>query len=134
MGEILKQLDGVIALWLPLGVQLNVPYSDLQVISCNHRGDARRCMMEMIQSWLNNTLDPKWSTIVQALAKIGHKRLAHKIALNYGMNYLFTYEDEREQCRGMKERWRVDQRKDRRERKGRSYDITLSHVHFCFQV
>ena len=43
--------------------------------------------MEMIQSWLDNSLDPNWSTIVQALAKIGHKRLAHKIALHHGMHY-----------------------------------------------
>ena len=88
--------------------------------------------MEMIQCWLNNTLDPNWSAIVQALAEIGHKRLAHKIALNHGMYYCL--------CVNLKQRMsesnaggrgregRPDGRKARGEgEKVRSYDIVLLH-------
>lgn len=84
LGEIVNKLDDVAAKWFSLGVQLKVPFKDLQIISCDHRGDVRRCMMEMIQCWLNNTRDTKWCTIVHALAKIGNKSLAHEIALDHG--------------------------------------------------
>lgn len=63
---------------------MKVPYKNLQVVSCNYRGNVKRCMMEMIQCWLNNTPDAKWSTVVQALAKLGNRRLANKIAQDYG--------------------------------------------------
>ena len=86
--ELVNKLDNVTSQWFSLGVQLKVPYKNLKVISSDHRGDARRCMVEMIQCWLKNSLDAKWSTIILALAKIGEKDLAHKIAINHGMHYI----------------------------------------------
>ena len=88
MVELVSELDNVTAQWFSLGVQLKVPYKNLQVISSDHRGDTRRCMVEMIQCWLKNSLDAKWSTIILALAKIEENNLARKIAINHGMHYI----------------------------------------------
>ena len=83
--ELVNKLDDVTDQWFSLGLQLKVPYKNLNIISSNHKGDTRRCMVEMIQCWLKNALDAKWSTIVNALAKIGEKNLAHKMADSHGM-------------------------------------------------
>ena len=83
-------MNDVNAQWIFLGVQLEVPYSKLQAIRYDYR-DAMTCMMEMINSWLSRTSDAKWSTIVQALAKIGNQALAHKIAQNHG-TYIVIFE------------------------------------------
>ena len=76
--------------WDLFGVKLEVPYKELNVIRSDCGQDARRCMMKMMEWWLDNDLEPKWSTIVQALAKIGKRNLAYEIALNHGL-YKLTY-------------------------------------------
>ena len=82
--ELVNALDDVSAKWRLFGVQLEVPYHELDIINYNHGKDARVCLMEMIRWWLDHNLEAKWSTIVQALTKIGKRRLAYDMALKHG--------------------------------------------------
>ena len=69
--------------WFQFGIHLEIPHYRLSIIKADHQ-DVEKCKVAMFQWWLNNTLDAKWSTIVQALVKAGKKVLAHKIALDHG--------------------------------------------------
>ena len=75
--------------WHLFGMKLKVPYKELKIITHDCGQDARRCMMAMIKWWLDHNLEAKLSIIVQALAEMGKKNLAYKIALNHGL-YKFT--------------------------------------------
>ena len=68
--------------WYLLGVYLDIPETDLEVIKCenNKVRDRRR---EMLSTWLRRC-QPTWATIVTALTGIGRKSLAYKLALKYG--------------------------------------------------
>ena len=79
------ELDDVSAKWRLFGMNLKVPHSELDIIRHNCGQDARECMTAMIKWWLDHNLEAKLSTIVQALAEMGKKNLAYKIALNHGL-------------------------------------------------
>ena len=90
MDDLIDELDEVAAEWDCFGVKLEVPYHELEIISHDCGQHARRCMRKMIKWWWDHELEAKWSTIVHALAKIGKRNLAYKIALNHGL-YKLTY-------------------------------------------
>ena len=58
---------------------LGVPVSQLKKIELDHQKDSDRCKLELLQYWLNNTLDPTWNAIVQALEKTDQLALAAQI-------------------------------------------------------
>ena len=70
--------------WFQFGIHLGIPHYKLSIIKADIQG-VENSKIAMFQWWLDNVLEKKWSTIVQALVKAGKKALAHKIALNYGM-------------------------------------------------
>ena len=70
--------------WFQFGIHLGIPHYKLSIIKADNQG-VENCKVAMFQWWLDNFLEAKWSTIVQALVKAGKRALAHKIALNYGM-------------------------------------------------
>lgn len=80
----METLDEVVE-WFQFGVHLGIPHYELSIIKADHQ-NVRRCRIEMLQWWLNNSPEAKWSTIVKALVKTKRKVLAHKIALDYGMS------------------------------------------------
>ena len=69
--------------WFRFGIHLEIPHYKLSIIKADHQG-VENCKIEMLQWWLENFLEPKWSTIVSALVKAGKKVLAQKIALEHG--------------------------------------------------
>ena len=79
----MAELSEVVS-WFNLGLCLEVPIHELQIIGKNHHRDTKRCRTEMLSWWWNNSEDRKWAAIVRALAKTGHRVLARKIALKYG--------------------------------------------------
>ena len=87
--DLTDELDDVSAEWRLFGMKLKVPYKELKIITHDCGQDARRCMMATIKWWLDHNLEAKPSTIVQALAEMGKKNHAYKIALNHGL-YKFT--------------------------------------------
>ena len=88
LGDLVNELDDIAAKWVSFGIKLEVPYHELQIISHDHGQNARRCMAEMMKWWLDHNLEAKWSSIVQALAKIGKRHLACRIAQSHGLYIL----------------------------------------------
>ena len=65
--------------WFVYGVMLGVPVSQLKKIKSNHQGDVELCKIDMLQYWLDNTLVPSWSNVVQALEGVDQLVLAAQI-------------------------------------------------------
>ena len=53
--------------WYQLGVQLEVPPATLNALERDHPHDARRCMTEVINRWLQNTPDCSWANLAQVV-------------------------------------------------------------------
>ena len=65
--------------WFLFGVNLGVPVSQLKKIESNYPKDSDRCKLELLQYWLDSTLDSSWNKIVQALEKDDQLTLAAQI-------------------------------------------------------
>ena len=76
--------------WFQFGILLGIPHYELSIIMADYQ-DVRRCKTEMLQWWLNNSPEAKWSTIVQALVKARMKSLACKIAVDHGILHVTYY-------------------------------------------
>ena len=70
--------------WFQFGIHLGIPHYKLSIIKADNQG-VEECKRVMLQWWLDNCLEAKWSLIVQALVKAGKRVLAHEIALEHGM-------------------------------------------------
>ena len=55
--------------WFNLGVALGLSPDTLREIEYNHRGDARRCLTEMVIAWLQmkDNSQPSWQSLASAL-------------------------------------------------------------------
>ena len=81
--QLFEDLSGIVE-WYQLGIQLGISGVQLKSIRCrNDDVRGRRC--EMLSMWLKITPQPTWAAIVNALAGIGRKNLADKMALKYSM-------------------------------------------------
>ena len=67
---------------MSLGVQLNVPYEELQKIAENYKNDLERCKLAMLDFWLKNS-DGSYKHIVASLYCIGYSNLAEKLQQNH---------------------------------------------------
>jgi len=65
----------------------------LDSIERSHETKIRQCI-EMIQHWLNNSKNPKWETVHEALRNIGENVLAARLAHNYDVHFNSTNEDD----------------------------------------
>lgn len=65
--------------WHSLGVQLGVPKGALNIIGSNHPHDAKRCISEVITSWLENAQERSWEKIAQACEMMDRRVLAEKL-------------------------------------------------------
>ena len=69
--------------WFGLGLQLDVPDTELMKIRYNCRGEVDRCKTDVFIWWMKQ-VDPTWSAVVRALVGIKMSSMAHKIAIKYG--------------------------------------------------
>ena len=53
--------------WHTLGVNLDLKHHKLSEIEKNHRGDDKRCRTEVLGCWLDNTTNPTWEAVAEAL-------------------------------------------------------------------
>ena len=53
--------------WYSLGVNLDLKRYQLSEIEKNHRGDDKRRRTEVLGCWLDNTTNPTWKTVAEAL-------------------------------------------------------------------
>ena len=72
------------AQWHPIGLQLDVPDSQLQNIRTTHGHlDQSKCMIEMLSFWLKSTPGASWDDIIAALKKENNESLANKLKAKY---------------------------------------------------
>ena len=63
-----------------LGLQLSIDLSELNKIEKNHHGDTNRQKTEVIKYWLHNSPDPSWTTLANAVERMGgHARLVEEL-------------------------------------------------------
>ena len=69
--------------WRTLGVNLELSYVLLKTIERNHHGDNERCKFETLTDWLDNTTNPTWDAVVEALYLMDEHRVAEEIRRKY---------------------------------------------------
>ena len=70
--------------WFVLGVFLDVPVDQLEKIESSHQQkDLERCMIDMLQYWLDNKVSASWKDVVRALEQIDQLVLAATVKQKY---------------------------------------------------
>ena len=82
--DLVNELSEIVG-WYRLGLALNIPEHQLQIINQDNLHNTEMCRTKMLSWWWENAEERKWSTLIQALARTGSCRLASRIALKYGM-------------------------------------------------
>jgi hypothetical protein len=68
-----------------LGIQLKIGSSDLDEIERNHPRDIDRQKTEVIKYWLRNSPDASWTTLANAVERMGgHAKLAKELRARSG--------------------------------------------------
>ena len=81
--DLITELHDVIS-WFQLGIYLDISPSELMKIRADHRDKTDDCKTEMLVTWLRQTTNASWSTVVRALVGIRMGALAQKVAVKYG--------------------------------------------------
>ena len=71
--------DRVATDWYDLGVQLGIPYQQLNIIQINNPGNIQMCCTRMFQHWLQVDTTANWNKLIKALEDINHNALAETI-------------------------------------------------------
>ena len=84
--DLINELHDVIS-WFQLGIYLDISPSELMKIRADHREKTDDCKTEMLVTWLKQTTNASWSTVVRALVGIRMGALAQKVAVKYGESF-----------------------------------------------
>ena len=79
--DLVSELHDVVR-WFQLGIYLDISPAELMKIRADHR-ETEPCKTEMLVTWLRQTREPSWSTVVRALVGMRMGTLAQKVALKY---------------------------------------------------
>ena len=80
--QLLQQLYNTVPdKWHPIGIYLEIPEGQLNVIDAKHRGDPQKCLMAMLtESWLPRVSPPPtWEEIAEAVEFVGYPDVAQKL-------------------------------------------------------
>ena len=84
---ILDSISTLTAEWFNLGVALGLFPGTLRGIEFNYQGEARRCLTEMVITWLQmeDNSQPSWRSLVSALSspKVNRNEIATMIAAEH---------------------------------------------------
>ena len=69
--DIQNELKEMTAEWYQLGVQLEISPTTLNTLERDHPHDARRCMIEVINRWLQNIPECSWAKLAKAVEAVG---------------------------------------------------------------
>ena len=74
---ILDSISTLTADWFNLGIALGLFFDTLREIESNHRGEARRCLTEMVIAWLQmkDNSQPSWQSLASALSSPSVNRI-----------------------------------------------------------
>ena len=81
--RLLTQEIDKVAIWHPLGIQLDMTVDELTTIEREHTGDMTRMMTAMLDKWLGKQTSPSWMSIIEALEKMSEMSLASKLRNQY---------------------------------------------------
>ena len=70
--------------WYTLGLYLNLPSIELEIINTNYRFQCKEARREMLAVWLK-TGSATWSCLIHALSKMGLRTLGKSIANRRGL-------------------------------------------------
>ena len=70
--------------WFTLGLYLNVPPAQLEVINADYRFQTKQARREMLTLWLK-TGKATWSCLICALSKMGLRTLGKDIVAKRGL-------------------------------------------------
>ena len=79
---LLEDLNEIVE-WYQFGIHLDIPKADLEGIK-RESDEVKDCRCKMLSIWFQRNRKPTWATIITALATIGRRNLAYKMALKYG--------------------------------------------------
>ena len=79
MNELLNEVVN----WFRFGLEVGVPYDELQIIREDYFG-VKQCLIRMLIHW-TEIERPTWTKVVRALENIENLQLAWKIKEKYGM-------------------------------------------------
>ena len=80
--ELVQELYAASAQWYTLGIFLRIPHPRLENIQ-RDRSTSMDCFVVMLSEWLNNSVQPTWNEVCEALDNIGEPALAAKIMEKY---------------------------------------------------
>ena len=80
--QLLEDLNEIVE-WYQIGIHLDIPKADLEGIK-RESDEVKDCRSKMLSTWFQSNHNPTWATIITALATIGRRNLAYKMALKYG--------------------------------------------------
>lgn len=71
--------------WVTLGVQLGLPKSELNNIEVKYQNNSKRCLIEMLEEWLQQQVDPSpsWADVVNAVKSLGDNQLEKELREKY---------------------------------------------------
>ena len=70
--------------WMTLGVQLGIPKSELNSIEATYLNNPKRCLLEMLEEWLKQQVDPpSWTDVVNAVEFLGDNQLGKELREKY---------------------------------------------------
>ena len=80
-------LNNVADEWMTLGVQLDIPKPELNSIEANCQRNPKRCLLEMLENWLQRQVDPppSWTDVVNAVESLGNKQLGEELRQQHGI-------------------------------------------------
>ena len=67
--------------WFDLGLMLDVPMTQLNIIS-NLQPYSRR-LVDTLHHWMDKSQDASWEVLIEALEQISHRRLARELREEY---------------------------------------------------
>jgi len=70
--------------WFDLGLQLNIPEDNLNIIKQNNPNDTKACRREMFSAWLESDPDASYRQLVNALHTMGYHNIAKQLCTKYG--------------------------------------------------
>ena len=74
--------------WMTLGVQLGIQKSELNGIEIKCQHNPKRCLLEMLDMWLKQQVDPppSWTDIVDAVESLGNNQLGEELRKRHGIS------------------------------------------------
>ena len=67
-----------------IGVHLGIPMGKLAEIECDPLCDPHICLVEMLDTWLNqDNPPPTWVAIIKAVEFLGENQLGRELRKNY---------------------------------------------------